>query len=108
MQVRYGEGVATHTGPEPCGGVREDVGEASAGEHTGQPSGRERIIIPGRRRRYVGGRQHGPARHREHRFGPAWSETLACADAPGAGTGRSLDRPAASALLDRIGKAAWP
>ena len=32
MQVRYDEGVAIHIGPEPCADIREDVGEASAGE----------------------------------------------------------------------------
>jgi hypothetical protein len=37
VKVHYDEGVANHIGPEPCAGVREDVGEASAGEHTGQP-----------------------------------------------------------------------
>jgi hypothetical protein len=40
------EAIATHIGPEPCAGVREDVGEASAGERTGQPLSRERTIIP--------------------------------------------------------------
>jgi hypothetical protein len=34
VQVRHGEGVASHIGPEPCAGIREDVGEASVGEHT--------------------------------------------------------------------------
>jgi hypothetical protein len=33
------------------------------------------------------------ARQRERPGDPAWSETLACADAPCAGTGRSRDRP---------------
>ena len=47
MEVHCDEGVATHIGPEPCAGVREDVGEASAGERIGQPSSRERPIIPG-------------------------------------------------------------
>ena len=47
MQVHCGEGVANHTGPEPCARVREDVGEASAGERTGQPSSRETVLIPG-------------------------------------------------------------
>ena len=37
MQVHYGEGVAIRIGPEPCVVIREDAGEASAGEHTGQP-----------------------------------------------------------------------
>ena len=47
MKVHCDEGVATHIGPEPCAGVREDVGEASAGEHIGQPSSREIVVIPG-------------------------------------------------------------
>jgi len=65
-----------------------------------------------RRSEGSGGRQSGPhrragaetslvdfaalhlrARHRERSDDPAWSETLACADAPCAGTGRSRDRP---------------
>ena len=47
MRVLYDEGVATHIGPEPCAGVREDVGEASAGERTGQPLSRETQLFPG-------------------------------------------------------------
>ena len=37
MKVHHGEGVAIRTGPEPCVGTREGVGEASVGEHIGQP-----------------------------------------------------------------------
>ena len=77
MKVRCDEGVAIHVAPDPCAGVREDVGEASVGERIGQPSSREN-----RRTRYC-----------ERPSDPAWSETLACTDAPCAGTGRSLDRP---------------
>ena len=44
MQVRYGEGVATHTGPESCATGREAKGEALAGERIGQPSSRERVF----------------------------------------------------------------
>ena len=47
MQVLCNEGIAIHIGPEPCAGVREDVGEASAGERTGQPLSRDRKLIPG-------------------------------------------------------------
>ena len=47
MQVHYGEGVAIHTGPEPCVGTREGVGEASAGERIGQPWSRESKIVSG-------------------------------------------------------------
>jgi hypothetical protein len=37
VQVHCDEGVAIHIGPEPCAGLREGAGEASAGERTGQP-----------------------------------------------------------------------
>jgi len=47
VKVHCDEGVATHIDPKPCAGVREDVGEASAGEHIGQPSSREIVVIPG-------------------------------------------------------------
>src|SRR5919202_6759094 len=47
MKVHCDEGVAIHIGREPCAGVREDVGEASAGERTGQPWSREITDVPG-------------------------------------------------------------
>ena len=47
MQVLCDEGVAIHIGPKPCAGVREDVGEASAGERAGQPLSGDRKLIPG-------------------------------------------------------------
>ena len=47
MQVHYDEGIANHIDTEPCAGIREDVGEASAGERAGQPLSRDRKLIPG-------------------------------------------------------------
>ena len=47
VQVHYDEGVAIHIGPEPCAGIREGVGEASAGERAGQPLSRDRKLILG-------------------------------------------------------------
>jgi hypothetical protein len=46
VQVPCGEGIAIHIGPEPCAAVREDIGEASAGESIGQPLNHESLIIP--------------------------------------------------------------
>ena len=46
-------------------------------------------FIPGADACTERGRQHGRARHRERPDDPAWSQTLACADAPCTGTGRS-------------------
>src|ERR1700724_168143 len=47
VQVHCDEGVANRIGPEPYAGIREDVGEASVGERTGQPLSRDRKLIPG-------------------------------------------------------------
>jgi hypothetical protein len=47
VQVHYDEGVAIHIGPEPCAGVREDVGEASVGERAAQPLSHDRVAILG-------------------------------------------------------------
>jgi hypothetical protein len=45
MQVYYDEGMANHIGPEPCAGIREDVGEATVGERADQPLSRDRKLI---------------------------------------------------------------
>jgi hypothetical protein len=47
VQVPHGEGVAIRTDPKPCAVIREGGGEASAGEHTGQPLSRENLSNPG-------------------------------------------------------------
>ena len=47
MQVHCDEGVANHIGPESCAGIREDVGEASAGVRAGQPLSRDRKLFLG-------------------------------------------------------------
>src|SRR6476659_11245053 len=44
VKVHHDEGVAIHIGPKPCGGIREDVDEASVGEHAGQPLSRDRNL----------------------------------------------------------------
>jgi hypothetical protein len=47
VEVHCDEGVANHIGPEPCAGIREDAGEASAGDRIGQPLSREIGLILG-------------------------------------------------------------
>jgi hypothetical protein len=47
VRVHREEGIASHLGPEPCGGTREGDGEASVGEGIGQPLSRERSSVPG-------------------------------------------------------------
>ena len=60
-------------GPKPCAGVREDVGEASAGERAGQPLSRDRKLIPGADAVCVAEGDMFQARQRERLDGPAWS-----------------------------------
>jgi hypothetical protein len=47
VRVHRDEGLANHIDPEPCAGIREAVGEASAGERIGQPLSRDRLLISG-------------------------------------------------------------
>jgi hypothetical protein len=47
VKVRRNEGLATHIDPKPCAGIREEAGEASAGERTGQPLSRESVLTQG-------------------------------------------------------------
>ena len=48
MRVRRDKCVASHIGPEPCAGNRDEgVGEASVGVRAGQPLSHDRIAIPG-------------------------------------------------------------
>ena len=92
MRVRRNEGVATHIDPKPCVGIREDTGEASAGERIGQPLSRESDFFQGADAVTYAEGNTGRTRQRECPTGPAWSETLACTDAPCTGTGRSPAR----------------
>ena len=104
MRVHYDERIANYIGPEPCVGVREDAGEASVGVRIGQPLSRESIIVPGADA--VDGAEGNMTKHvhRERLDNPAWSQTLACAEASCTGTRRSDGRPGAYEELVRGGK----
>lgn len=101
MKVHCNEGVAIHIGPEPCMGLREEIGEASAGEYIGQPLSRENLRLSGADVFKITESNMGGALC-EHLSNPAWSKTLACVDALCAGTGRSRDWPA-----DGCRRSAW-
>lgn len=76
MKVPYGEGLATHTGPESCAGYREGPGEALTGERAGRVLSRE-IHEPLRGADVLedGGRPHRTRRQRKTQPDPARSET---------------------------------
>ena len=82
MQVHYDEGIANHIGPEPCAGIREDVGEASAGERAGQPLSRDRKLSPGADTVCVVEGNMSKSANASTWATPAWSKNLACTHAP--------------------------
>jgi len=105
MEVSYGEGLATHTGPESCAVDREVGGEALTGESAGRVSSRE---ISGQLRGAdvvdTGGRPHRSRRFRETREDPARSETPSTHGSTSHGN-REIPRPlAARGAAGRIGK----
>ena len=96
MEVSYGEGLATHTGPESCAVDREVEGEALTGECAGRVLSRE---IFGQLRGAdvvdTGGRQHRSHRQREMREDPARSETPSTHGSTSHGN-REIPRPPAA------------
>jgi len=75
MKEPHIEGVANHGGPESGAVAREGGGEARTGVRTGRVFSREIIILRGADAVVGSGRQHDTVRYREHRAGPARSET---------------------------------
>src|SRR5437870_2741415 len=87
MKKSYGEGIATHTGPESCGAAREGGVEALTGVRAGRVLSRERKILWDADAVGESGRPHPVHRYREVPWSPARSET------PSTRTGRSHVRP---------------
>jgi hypothetical protein len=75
MRVAYGEGLASHTSPESCGGDRKVVVEALTGERAGRVSSLEYLMVRGTDAVLSGGRQQWAVRHCEDRSYSAWLKT---------------------------------
>ena len=110
MKVSYGEGLATHTGPESCMFVGNGEGEALTGVRAGQVLSRE--IEPPSRKRWsllgadaveLSGRQDWRRRNRKTLLDLARSETLSMHASTLSG---SRESPCLSVEknIDRIGK----
>ena len=105
MEKSYGEGLATHTGPESCAAAREDGGEALTGESAGWATSREiHEPLRGADAVEVGGRPHRTRRHREARTSPARSMTPRMHGNALHGNREIPCSPAANVAADRIGK----
>ena len=75
MKESYGEGLATHTGPESCGAAHKRGVEALIGARTGWVFSRESTFLRGADAVGVCGRPHPVHRNRKVRRSPARSET---------------------------------
>ena len=75
MKESHTEGLASHSDPESCGGVRKDAAEALTGAHTGRVLSPENFRNQGADDVNESGRQNTCMRHGECTSGPAWSET---------------------------------
>jgi len=94
MKEPYGEGLASHTGPESCANNRKVGREALTRVQAGGVSSREIFINQRADAVHDGGRQQRWVRNREHSSDSARSKTPACTETPRARTGRPYQRPA--------------
>ena len=104
MKESYGEGVASHTGPESCGAAQEDSVEALTGARAGRVFSRERIFLRGADAVRRSGRLHLTRRYRETRWDPARSETPSTYGNTSHENRELHWLPAAMAAAGRVGK----
>jgi RNA-directed DNA polymerase len=105
MEESYGEGVASHTGPESCGRAREGADEALTGVRAGRVWSREIVREPGVPMPWDEAEGHtvGFANARSQRT-PRGRRPRACAETPRTGIGRSQGRLTAEGPAGRTGK----
>lgn len=104
MKESYGEGLATHTDPESCGGTCKGAVEALTGARAGQVFSRERRTLRGADAVRRSGRLHPAHRYREMRRDPARSETL-CTYGNTSHENREIPcLPAVDGAAGRVGK----
>jgi len=104
MKESYGEGVATHAGPESCGAACKGGDEALTGVRTGQVFSRERPSLRGADAVRRSGRPHPAYRHREIRRDPARSETLCTYGSTSHENREILCPPTVDGAVGRVGK----
>lgn len=76
MRVSCDKGVASHVGPESCGGDRKVVTEALTGESAGRVLSLENVILRSADVVLTDGKQQRLTRHGKGQAHSAWSETL--------------------------------
>ena len=104
MKKSYGEGSATHTGPESCGAARKGSDEALTGECMGRVFSRVRILLRDADAVRRSGRPHPEHRYREVPQSPARSETPCTYEDTSLGNREIPSPPKAAVAVGRVGK----
>ena len=104
MKKSYGEGLATHTGPESCGAARKGGDEALTGECMGRVFSRVRILLRDADAVRRSGRPHPVHRYREVPQNPARSETPSTYGSISYGNREIPCPPGAVSAPGRVGK----
>jgi len=104
MKDSYGEGVASHTGPESCGAVCKVRVEALTGARAGRVFSRVRNSLRDADAVGESGRPHLTHRYREVWQSPARSETPSTYASTSRGNREIPRSPGAELASGRIGK----
>ena len=104
MKESYGEGLATHTGPESCGAAREGGDEALTGERAGRVFSRVRCLLRDADAVRRSGRHHPGHRYREVLRSPARSKTPCTFGSTSHGNREIPRSPRTEYIWGRIGK----
>ena len=104
MKESYGEGLATHTGPESCGAAREGGDEAWTGERMGRVFSRVRNSLRDADAVGESGRPRPVRRYREAHWSPARSETPCTYGSTSCGNREIPWPPRAASARGRVGK----
>lgn len=110
MKESHGEGLASHTDPESCGGSRKDAIEAWTGARAGRVLSRETAnpafwrVLRGADAVVRSRRPHGPPRYRKGRTDLARSETSSTYGHLAIGNREIPWLPATTSVAGRIGK----
>ncbi len=104
MKESYGEGLATHTGPESCGAACKGGIEALTGGRAGRVLSRESDSLRDADAVGESGRPHPVHRYREVLQGPARSETPCTYGHTSRGSREVPCPPGADGASGRVGK----
>jgi hypothetical protein len=104
MEESYGEGPATHTGPESCADVREGNGEVLTGVRAGRAWSSENATSRAPTHLGVCGRQYLGRRSRLTVWGPAEPKNLSMHGNTSRENREVFCSPAVDGVVGRIGK----